>query len=67
MTCSIPLSVVTASPYNLPWGTNVWATVQARNVIGSSETSNEGNGSIIVVVPDPPLNLQNIPRWTNAY
>jgi len=67
VTCSIPLSVVTASPYNLLWGTDVWATVQARNVIGSSATSNEGNGSIILVVPDPPINLINVPRWTNAY
>jgi hypothetical protein len=59
--------VLTASPFNLPWGTSVWATIQARNLIGDSLTSEAGNGSIILVAPDAPVNLVNLPKITNAY
>lgn len=66
-TCTIPVHVVTSSPYNLAWGQSVWATVTAHNIIGSSEMSDAGNGSVILVVPDAPINLQNLPRVTTAY
>jgi 3D (Asp-Asp-Asp) domain-containing protein len=35
-TCQVPISVITASPFDLPWGTSVWATVKAINIIGDS-------------------------------
>jgi len=66
-TCLIPISVLTSSPFNLPWGTSVWAVIQARNIIGESLFSEAGNGSIILVVPDAPINLANLPKITNAY
>lgn len=66
-TCTIPISVLTALPYNLPWGESVWAKVQARNIIGDSPFSDQGNGSVILIIPDAPINLRNLARVTNAY
>ena len=65
--CSIPLNVLTAQPYNLPWGASVWAKIKARNIIGESAYSEPGNGSVILVVPDQPTQLMNLPKITNAY
>jgi hypothetical protein len=49
--CTIPLNVLIAQPFNLPWGASVWAKVKAVNIIGESTFSEPGNGSIILVVP----------------
>jgi len=35
--CTVPISVLQAAPYNLPWGASVWAKVVAINVVGSSD------------------------------
>ena len=45
------------SPFNLPWGASVFAKITATNVKGSSSQSNQGNGAVIITLPDPPLNL----------
>ena len=37
--CWIPFSVLTASPFNLAWGSSIYASVSAANVVGSSEYS----------------------------
>jgi len=59
--CSIPVAILRSSPFNLPWGATVKATVVAYNVYGNSITSPIGFGSgstpIIVTVPDAPINL----------
>jgi len=59
-------ALANTSPYNLPWGSSIWATVLATNVIDSSGTSPAGNGAIILVTPDAPRNLRNIAAITNA-
>jgi hypothetical protein len=47
------------SPYALTPGTSVFAKVMARNVMGESAISTQGNGAILKlsVTPDAPINL----------
>ena len=65
-TCTVPISVLQASPYNLAWGASVYATVLATNVVGSSSASTAGNGAVITTNPDPPSSLANNPTITSA-
>jgi hypothetical protein len=63
-TCTIPLTTLTSPPWGLIKGVSVRATVSAYNVLGTSADSLLGNGAVIVLVPDPPINLQNVPAQT---
>ena len=56
-TCTVPISVIQASPYNHSWGTSIYATVLATNVVGSSVESFSGNGAVITTNPNPPSSL----------
>jgi hypothetical protein len=51
------VSTLINSPFNLPWGSSVYAKVLAQNIYGSSGNSSSGNGAIIITYPDPPMNL----------
>jgi hypothetical protein len=51
---------VRAAPFNLVWGSSVFAKIIAGNVVGSSEASPIGNGAVILTVPDAPTNLANV-------
>ena len=53
-TCTVPISILQASPYNLVWGASIYATVLATNVVGSSVVSLSGNGAVITTNPEPP-------------
>jgi hypothetical protein len=64
--CTIANTVLVAAPFNIPWNTQVFATVSATNVYGTSAASSVGGGAIIVTVPNPPLNLQNNPSLTTS-
>jgi hypothetical protein len=44
-------------PYEIPWGSEVYAQIIAMNAYGNSEASEPGNGAIIIDYPDIPLNL----------
>lgn len=55
--CTIPVAVLKASPFELPWGSNVHAKVVAWNTYGNYGESEVGNGAIITTNPDPPINL----------
>jgi len=57
--CTVPISVLKAAPYELAWGSIVKATVIARNAVGSSEESAAGGEAIIVTNPNPPNPLNN--------
>lgn len=57
LTCTIPVSVLKAAPYSLPWGADVYAKVLATNIYGSSVDSAEGNGAMITTNPDEPTDL----------
>jgi hypothetical protein len=54
------------APFNLPWGSSIYATITAANIVGDSLASEPGNGAIILTNPDAPLNLANDPAITTA-
>ncbi len=64
--CLVPVAALTTPPFNLPWGSSVFANVLATNIIGSSGASPGGNGAIILITPDSPRNLTNVPSITTA-
>lgn len=64
--CSVLISDLLGAPYNLPWGSSVYAKVAAINIKGASVFSIEGNGAVILTIPDSPLNLQNNAAVTSA-
>lgn len=57
--CSIPLTTLIVSPFNLIQGASVYAQIIATNAYGDSSTSPVGNGAAIVLVPDAPVGLAN--------
>jgi len=64
--CTIPITVLQAAPFNLPWGSSIFAKVVATNIVNPSDHSPVGNGAIILTYPDPPASLQNVPSQTTA-
>jgi hypothetical protein len=65
-TCSVPIATLRTAPYNIAWGSSVYATVSATNVYGTSTDSPAGNGAVILTVPTEPINLANVPTLTNG-
>lgn len=55
--CSIPVKILSSSPFNLSWGSSVFAKIIATNSYGDSITSSIGSGAIIATVPDAPIDL----------
>ena len=64
--CTIPISTLQASPFNLPWGASVYAKISATNIVGTSDLANAGNGGTILTNPDTPQALANIVETTSA-
>jgi hypothetical protein len=60
------ISDLIVAPYHISWGGSIYAKVTALNLIGSSVESEEGNGAIILTVPDAPIDLTNVPAITTA-
>jgi hypothetical protein len=58
--------VLRAAPYNLAWGSSIHAIYSATNYYGTSVDSADGNGAIILTVPDQPVNLVNLVDLTLA-
>lgn len=48
-----------SAPFNLAWGSSVFAKVAATNIVNISDDSIQGNGGIILTNPDPPVSLAN--------
>lgn len=63
-TCSVPKYTFIEAPFNLPWGSSIYAIITATNAYGTSVDSEAGNGAIILTVPDAPINLANVPSIT---
>jgi len=57
--CTVPISTLVAAPFNLQWGSTIYATISAVNIYGTSVISTSGSGAVIVTVPDAPMNLAN--------
>jgi len=64
--CTIPTATLRAAPFNLPWGSSIFAKVYATNLYGNSLVSEIGNGAIILTKPDAPHTLANVPAQTSA-
>lgn len=64
--CEIPFTVFKAEPFNLDWGSSIYAKVSATNIMGESQTSSSGNGAVITRIPDPPINLMSDAAQSNA-
>lgn len=65
--CTIPLTTLTAVPFNLALGNTIYAKVIAYNYYGDSEASEIGAGSVIQLVPNAPINLLNNPTITSSF
>lgn len=74
--CQVPITKLRTAPYNLPWGSSIYAKVVATNFYGSSAVSDPVNGAIILTIPDAPKGIvENINlksgttislAWTNG-
>jgi hypothetical protein len=65
-TCSVPIATLRTAPYNIAWGSGIYATVSATNVYDTSAVSLAGNGAVILTVPTEPINLSNVATLTNG-
>ena len=54
------------APYSLVKNEEIYAKVVATNFYGDSDFSEAGNGALTQLVPDAPVNLQNVPEITDA-
>jgi hypothetical protein len=54
----VQVSTLINTPFNIEWGSSIYAKVIATNQYGDSEISDVGNGAIIITYPDAPLNLR---------
>jgi hypothetical protein len=56
---------LTSAPYSLSLGATIDVKVIAYNFYGDSQYSITGSGATIVLVPDSPTMLRNLPAITN--
>lgn len=63
-TCTVPLATFTAEPFNLVLGDDINLKVSAINDYGTSPLSEMGSGALIQLVPDAPINLENVMEIT---
>ncbi|MCS5585436.1 MAG: fibronectin type III domain-containing protein [Pseudomonadales bacterium] len=57
LSCTIPIVVLEAAPFNLAGLAKVHAKITATNIIGKSLESPSGNGGYIAVLPGAPQNV----------
>lgn len=55
--CTVKVSTLRDAPFSLPWGAGIYAQVIAFNSYGDSETSDAGNGAVIITYADAPLDV----------
>jgi hypothetical protein len=63
----VPASSLLAAPFNIVWGSSIFAKVYATNIYGNSIESSGGNGAIILTNPDAPYSLEDVPTTTSGY
>lgn len=64
--CVIPLDTLIVAPYSLVLNEEIFAKIMAENVYGYSPESAPGNGGLVKLIPDAPINLANDPAVTDA-
>jgi len=55
--CTIMLDTLTAPPWGLVQGASIYAKIIAYNALGDGPESPVGNGGVVVLVPDAPINV----------
>ena len=65
--CYVPLDVLTSAPYSLIKGNSVYVKLIATNYYGDSPYSVEGNGAVMIITPDPPIELSNDQTVSNRF
>lgn len=65
--CNIYFDTLTAEPYNLVLNEPVRVKIIAINYYGESDYSEIGEGAVIKLRPDAPINLENDPTITDAF
>lgn len=65
--CYIWLDTLIVEPYSLVLNEEVWAKIIAINFYGDSPYSEPGNNALTKLIPDAPVNLQNVPAETDAF
>jgi hypothetical protein len=63
--CQISLSKLIIEPYSLVLNESMYAKIIAYNVYGDSPYSEPGNGGLVKLVPDAPINIFNDPVITS--
>jgi hypothetical protein len=58
MSCEVPSDTFVSAEYNLAWGEDLYARVEAVNIYGTSLFSASSLPAIIMRVPAPPTNLR---------
>ena len=58
--CTIALLTLRSAPYNLEQGESVQVKIVSVNTYGESAISEPGSGAVIQLVPESPINLQNV-------
>lgn len=56
-TCTVSIYTLMGEPWNLPYGSSVLVRVLATNAYGNSPYSDDGNGAVILKLPDAPVNF----------
>ena len=64
--CTVPFTKFREDPFNLAWGSSIYARVYASNIMGDSLFSPAGNGAMITTVPSAPTNIEFDPALSNA-
>jgi hypothetical protein len=59
------LAKLIIAPYNHILDESVWVKIIAENLYGDSLISEAGNGGLVKLVPDAPVNLANDPSITS--
>jgi hypothetical protein len=55
----VPIADLLVAPFNLPWGSSIVVIISATNSKGASVFSEDGNGAVIITVPDSPHDIQS--------
>lgn len=58
--CIVPVSVLTAAPFSLAWGSTVKAKVKYHYTNNKEIESSPGGDAYLITSPDPPINLKEI-------
>lgn len=59
------MAILTGEPWNLELQDKIFANIIAVNHYGGADASPDGGGARIVLVPDPPTDLQNLSQVTS--